>query len=477
MGRKKIDISKEELIKLHYEDEMPLAEIGMLYNCSGKAISDHMRKHGLKVVIRHKVSEETKRKIGEKAKKRYRDNPDSHPTKGRKQSEETKRKIGEKAKKRFKDNPDSHPMKGRKFSGEEKKKMSERQSEYYKNNPEERFHLRDWRKNNLHPMLGRHHSEEAKAKISDAHKGKELSEETRVKISAANMGREPSEETKVKLSIALTGRKFSENHRANISKAAKERFKANPGCHPMQGFKHSEETKAKLSAAHKGKKLSEEHKANIGKAGMGRIQSKEEIEKRAAFHRGRKRPKETGQKISKKAKIRWEDPNERLKFSEMMKKRYEDGWNPLVTWAKENPDYMIGKNNPRWKGGIARLPYAPIFGVKRYKDLLWARHGEVCMNPDCSGDHLDKSLFLHHIDHDKLNTWPENLIGVCCACNAMAESKETWDYYIELYQGITSELNNQKATKYYNRYYTYNFLDFENSSQEDDLSLLEAVNQ
>jgi len=475
MGRKKIDISKEELIKLHYEDGMSQSEIGRLYNCSSTAIKNHMRKHGLKVVIRHKVSEETKRKIGEKAKKRYRDNPDSHPTKGRKQSEETKRKIGEKAKKRFKDNPDSHPMKGREISEEEKKKMSERQIEYFKNNSDKRFGIRDWVKKNPHPMLGKHHSEEAKQKIRDKAIGRKASKETRAKISASNMGREPSKETREKLSRLAKerfknnphpclGRKMSERHKSILSKL-------------KLGVPRSEETKAKLSAAHKGKKLSEEHKTNIGKAGIGRIRSKKSIEKVAAFHRGRKRPKETGQKISKKAKIRWEDPNERLKFSEMMKKRYEDGWNPLVTWAKENPDYMIGKNNPRWKGGIARLPYAPIFGVKRYKDLLWARHGEVCMNPDCSGDHLDKSLFLHHIDHDKLNTWPENLIGVCCACNAMAESKETWDYYIELYQGITSELNNQKATKYYNRYYTYNFLDFENSSQEDDLSLLEAVNQ
>jgi len=186
---------------------------------------------------------------------------------------------------------------------------------------------------------------------------------------------------------------------------------------------------------------------------------------------------EAGKKNSERQK-QWniDHPEAAKEHSKRMKKYYND--NPealeaLIKMAKENA--MYGENNPAWKGGISCLPYAPIFSDSGYRDLLWARQGGVCMNPNCSEEHLDKPLVLHHIDHDKLNTWPENEIGVCVSCNTIAENKETWDYYIELYRGVTAELNNQEATEYFNNYYT-NFLDFEDSSQQQ-LSLLEAVNQ
>ena len=144
-----------------------------------------------------------------------------------------------------------------------------------------------------------------------------------------------------------------------------------------------------------------------------------------------------------------------------------------IAWMSEN---YAGKGNPRYNGWSSVRPYAPIFGDQKYRNILWARHGDVCMNPNCLGEHLDKPKFLHHIDHEKENTLPENQIGLCSSCNGIAENKETWDYYIKLYQGITAELNNQEAMEYFNNYYT-NFMDSVFSNPEQQLSLLEAVNQ
>jgi len=144
-----------------------------------------------------------------------------------------------------------------------------------------------------------------------------------------------------------------------------------------------------------------------------------------------------------------------------------------IAWMSEN---YAGKGNPRFNGWSSVRPYAPIFGDQKYRDILWARHGDLCMNPNCLGEHLDKPKFLHHIDHEKENTLPENQIGLCGSCNGIAENKETWDYYIKLYQGITAELNNQEAMEYFNNYYTA-FMDFVFSNPEQQLSLLEAVNQ
>jgi len=330
--------------------------------------------------------------------------------------------------------------------------------------------------------MGRKHTEETKAKLSKAQK------EYLNNNSHQSLGKKLSEETKAKLSELAKGRKHTEQARAKMSLAQIERFKNNPS--PCIGLKPSEETRKKMSLGQKqwynNNPVSEETRMKISIALKGRKFSEEHLHNMSLSQKGKKASKETRAKLSEAQIERNKNPEERLKMRESMLKRYEK--NPLTEeqkqkyamqlkkWHKANPGATVGENNPAWKGGISCLPYAPIFSDSGYRDLLWARQDGVCMNPNCSEDHLDKPLFLHHIDHEKENTLPENLIGVCVSCNTIAENKETWDYYIELYQGITAELNNQETMKYFNNYYT-NFMDLTFSNPEQQLSLLEAVNQ
>ena len=329
-------------------------------------------------------------------------------------------------------------------------------------------------------------------------KGQKISEETRAKISKAqkeylknnphqSLGKKLSEETKAKIRDKAIGRKRSEESKEKQSKSSKEWHKNN--VHPAFGKKRSEESKKRqgktLKKLYKDHPRSEETRMKLSMALRGRKFSEEHLRNMSLSQKGKKLSKEHKAKLSERNKKRYEDPAARLKMRDSLLRRYEK--NPLTeeqkqkyamqlkNWHDANPGATAGENNPAWKGGISCLPYAPIFSDSGYRDLLWARQGGVCMNPNCSEEHLDKPLVLHHIDHDKLNTWPENEIGVCVSCNTIAENKETWDYYIELYRGVTAELNNQEATEYFNNYYT-NFLDFEDSSQQQ-LSLLEAVNQ
>lgn len=124
-------------------------------------------------------------------------------------SNETKRKIGNKAKERFA-NPENHPMYGKDglkgesnpmFGISPKERMDKGTYEqWYDNHKEYWDSLSDkmkgkhmW-KDDQHPLLGKHHSEETRKKISDAAKkryakkennpmyGKHLSEETKRKI-------------------------------------------------------------------------------------------------------------------------------------------------------------------------------------------------------------------------------------------------------------------------------------------------------
>lgn len=89
----------------------------------------------------------------------------------------------------------------------------------------------------------------------------------------------------------------------------------------LKGQKRTDKSRLKMSMAHKGKKLSDEHKRKIGLngkhakrflgrkhteeskrkislAGIGRKKSPESIAKTVAFHTGRKRSSNTGNKIS-----------------------------------------------------------------------------------------------------------------------------------------------------------------------------------
>jgi len=103
--------------------------------------------------------------------------------------------------------------------------------------------------------------------------------------------------------------------------------------------------------------------------------------------------------------------------------------------GKNNPMYgkiLTGENNPNWKGGIAHDSYCPVWLDKEYKETIKERDGYQCLNPDC-GKNSDR-LFLHHIDYNKKNCHPFNLITVCASCNSKANFNRDW--HTAWYQAI-----------------------------------------
>ena len=115
-------------------------------------------------------------------------------------------------------------------------------------------------------------------------------------------------------------------------------------------------------------------------------------------------------------------------------------------WAygKKHPEIserQRGENNSNWKGGISKNEYCPIWRDEEYKKSIRDRDNNECQNPNCwhTADHLH--LGVHHIDGDKKNCNPKNLISLCRSCNTRAEgnkdvSREWWQ---ELYQYIMTE--------------------------------------
>jgi hypothetical protein len=84
----------------------------------------------------------------------------------------------------------------------------------------------------------------------------------------------------------------------------------------------------------------------------------------------------------------------------------------------------IGNGNPSWKGGMSCEPYCPIWSDKEYKEDIKLRDKYKCLNPYCSKK--SSKLHIHHIDYNKKNCHPSNLITICNSCNSMANKDRNW---------------------------------------------------
>lgn len=72
---------------------------------------------------------------------------------------------------------------------------------------------------------------------------------------------------------------------------------------------------------------------------------------------------------------------------------------------------------------------------EEFKESIRERDNYECQNPDCwrKYDRLD----IHHIDYNKKDCHPSNLITLCVSCNSRANFKR--DYWENLYQNIMHE--------------------------------------
>lgn len=93
---------------------------------------------------------------------------------------------------------------------------------------------------------------------------------------------------------------------------------------------------------------------------------------------------------------------------------------------------FTGSNNPNWRGGISNSPYSFDFDDE-LKELVRQRDKYLCQFCGKSQEENDKKLSVHHIDYDKQNSNPKNLITLCSSCNSEVNfDREVWKRVFKL---------------------------------------------
>ena len=87
------------------------------------------------------------------------------------------------------------------------------------------------------------------------------------------------------------------------------------------------------------------------------------------------------------------------------RKHSEDTKEKISAWARTN---QFGENNPNWNGGKSFEPYSPTFN-KKLKEQIKQRDNYKCRECGLTGKYLQ----VHHIDYQKWNNNPDNLITLC----------------------------------------------------------------
>jgi hypothetical protein len=102
---------------------------------------------------------------------------------------------------------------------------------------------------------------------------------------------------------------------------------------------------------------------------------------------------------------------------------FKSGWRCIKCRANRQR-LICGPKHPLWKGGISCEPYCDAWADKEYKISILERDDHQCQNPDCWG--TIKNLTIHHIDYNKKNCGPSNLITLCRSCNSRANRNREW---------------------------------------------------
>ncbi len=184
---------------------------------------------------------------------------------------------------------------------------------------------------------------------------------------------------------------------------------------PFYGKKHKPETKKKISDALSGEKGIWYGMAGKNHPSYGTYRSDENKQKRSEASKGKKNPF-YGKKHT---------PKSRKKISIAGKGRKH-----TPETCQKMSKSRSGEKHPNWQGGKSSEPYGKEFN-KKLKNEIRKRDGNKCQL--CSKRKYKKELAVHHIDYDKKNNEPTNLISLCRnPCHSRTNgNRKYWEKYFK----------------------------------------------
>lgn len=203
------------------------------------------------------------------------------------------------------------------------------------------------------------------------------------------LGKKRSAEDRKKISESLRGRKLSIETKAKL----KGRKSWNKG---KSGYKTN------YPKVRRGAPLTEEHKNKI----------RESVKKDHKLY-----PRKLSEETKNKLRV---SSTGRVFSQERCKK---------ISESKKGKAPFRGSLHPNWKGGISFEEY-PINWTATLRRSIRERDRYTCKI--CSLQQGDKVLDIHHIDYNKKNCNPENLITLCHRCHPRTNyNREYWKEFFK----------------------------------------------
>ena len=173
------------------------------------------------------------------------------------------------------------------------------------------------------------------------------------------------------------------------------------------GYKFSEESKKKMSESAK--------KAGTGKWMKYLPRTDEWKEKMRIINTGRKHTPETVEKIRKL--------KTGVVVSEETRKKMSDSQKRIGN----KPPLHTGEDCHLWQGGITKKKYT-VDWTNKLRISIRERDCYQCKI--CGENQGDKAFPVHHIDYNKENCDPKNLITLCVSCHAKTNvNRDKWLEY------------------------------------------------
>ena len=146
--------------------------------------------------------------------------------------------------------------------------------------------------------------------------------------------------------------------------------------------------------------------------------------------KGQKRSKVVRERMSEahKGQTAW---NKGKKHSKETKAKMKAAWDYKKHVTKKIKEKISiafrGNKNPNWKGGISFEPYS-VDWTKTLRRSIRERDHYICQLCNQYGN------TIHHIDYDKKNCDPKNLINLCKSCNSKVNfNRKYWvKYFMKL---------------------------------------------